>query len=86
MLFRSRNTPKLTFAQGSRGTINMELTLDTTATGEPVTTYTGALLDLMKIDSELPDANTKRIVVNAEAVREKLKAIVEDEDLRRYIL
>ena len=37
----------------------MELTLDTTATGEPVTTYTSALLDLMKIDSELPDANTK---------------------------
>ena len=35
---------------------------------------------------ELPDGGTKRIVVNAEAVREKLKAIVEDEDLRRYIL
>ena len=35
---------------------------------------------------ELPDGTTKRIVVNAEAVREKLKAIVEDEDLRKYIL
>ncbi|PYP76706.1 MAG: HslU--HslV peptidase ATPase subunit [Gemmatimonadetes bacterium] len=35
---------------------------------------------------ELPDGVTKRIVVNAEVVREKLKAIVEDEDLRRYIL
>jgi ATP-dependent HslUV protease ATP-binding subunit HslU len=35
---------------------------------------------------DLPDAGTKRVVVNAEAVREKLKAIVEDEDLRRYIL
>ncbi|HEU4722560.1 MAG TPA: ATP-dependent protease ATPase subunit HslU [Gemmatimonadaceae bacterium] len=35
---------------------------------------------------ELPDGGTKRIVVNAEVVREKLKAIVEDEDLRRYIL
>jgi ATP-dependent HslUV protease ATP-binding subunit HslU len=35
---------------------------------------------------DLPDAGAKRIVVNAEAVREKLKAIVEDEDLRRYIL
>src|SRR5262249_36569519 len=27
-----RNTPKLTFSQGSPGTISMELTLDTTAT------------------------------------------------------
>jgi len=35
---------------------------------------------------DLPDAGSKRIVVNADAVREKLKAIVEDEDLRRYIL
>jgi ATP-dependent HslUV protease ATP-binding subunit HslU len=35
---------------------------------------------------DLPDGTTKRIVVNAEVVREKLKAIVEDEDLRRYIL
>ncbi|MEP6991776.1 MAG: ATP-dependent protease ATPase subunit HslU [bacterium] len=35
---------------------------------------------------DLPDGGEKRIVVNAEAVREKLKAIVEDEDLRKYIL
>ena len=35
---------------------------------------------------DLPDTTIKRIVVNADAVREKLKAIVEDEDLRKYIL
>ena len=35
---------------------------------------------------DLPDVADKRIVVNAEIVREKLKAIVEDEDLRKYIL
>ncbi len=35
---------------------------------------------------ELPDGGEKRIVVDAQAVREKLKAIVEDEDLRKYIL
>jgi ATP-dependent HslUV protease ATP-binding subunit HslU len=35
---------------------------------------------------ELPDGATKRIVVDAAAVREKLRAIVEDEDLRKYIL
>jgi ATP-dependent HslUV protease ATP-binding subunit HslU len=34
----------------------------------------------------LPDQAEKRIVVDAAAVREKLKAIVEDEDLRKYIL
>jgi len=35
---------------------------------------------------DLPDATITRIVVDADAVREKLKAIVEDEDLRKYIL
>jgi ATP-dependent HslUV protease ATP-binding subunit HslU len=35
---------------------------------------------------ELPDSGVKRIVVDAEAVRVKLKSIVEDEDLRKYIL
>jgi ATP-dependent HslUV protease ATP-binding subunit HslU len=35
---------------------------------------------------DLPDVANKRIVVDAEIVREKLKAIVEDEDLRKYIL
>jgi ATP-dependent HslUV protease ATP-binding subunit HslU len=34
----------------------------------------------------LPDQEQKHIVVDAAAVREKLKAIVEDEDLRKYIL
>jgi len=35
---------------------------------------------------DLPDVVDKRIVVNGDLVREKLKAIVEDEDLRKYIL
>ena len=35
---------------------------------------------------DLPDTSITRIVVDAVAVREKLKAIVEDEDLRKYIL
>jgi ATP-dependent HslUV protease ATP-binding subunit HslU len=35
---------------------------------------------------DLPDVGDKKIVVNAAVVREKLKAIVEDEDLRKYIL
>ena len=35
---------------------------------------------------ELPDGGEKKVVVDAARVREKLKAIVEDEDLRKYIL
>ena len=35
---------------------------------------------------DLPDVGEKKIVVNAAVVREKLKAIAEDEDLRKYIL
>jgi len=35
---------------------------------------------------ELPDYPTKQIVFNAESVRERLSKIVDDEDLRRYIL
>jgi len=35
---------------------------------------------------ELPDYPTKQIVFNADAVRDKLEKIVDDEDLRRYIL
>jgi ATP-dependent HslUV protease ATP-binding subunit HslU len=35
---------------------------------------------------DLPDRGTGSITMNAEAVRNRLKAIVEDEDLRKYIL
>jgi len=35
---------------------------------------------------ELPDGVTGRIVVDPPMVRERLKAIAEDEDLRKYIL
>jgi ATP-dependent protease HslVU (ClpYQ) ATPase subunit len=35
---------------------------------------------------ELPDRGAEPIEVNAALVVERLKAIVEDEDLRRYIL
>jgi ATP-dependent HslUV protease ATP-binding subunit HslU len=35
---------------------------------------------------ELPDRGKEAILVDGNVVRERLKAIVEDEDLRRYIL
>jgi ATP-dependent HslUV protease ATP-binding subunit HslU len=35
---------------------------------------------------ELPDRGTDSIAINSAVVRDRLKAIVEDEDLRKYIL
>jgi ATP-dependent HslUV protease ATP-binding subunit HslU len=35
---------------------------------------------------ELPDRGTDPVVVDATMVRDRLKAIVDDEDLRKYIL
>jgi ATP-dependent HslUV protease ATP-binding subunit HslU len=35
---------------------------------------------------DLPDRGTEKIAVSADVVRDRLKAIVEDEDLRKYIL
>jgi ATP-dependent HslUV protease ATP-binding subunit HslU len=35
---------------------------------------------------DLPDRGTAKILVDAKVVRERLKSIVEDEDLRKYIL
>jgi ATP-dependent HslUV protease ATP-binding subunit HslU len=34
----------------------------------------------------LPDQKMERVVIDAQAVRDRLKDIVDDEDLRRYIL
>ncbi|HEU0079680.1 MAG TPA: ATP-dependent protease ATPase subunit HslU, partial [Longimicrobiaceae bacterium] len=41
---------------------------------------------LEEILFDLPDATEKNIVIGADTVADRLKAIVEDEDLRRYIL
>jgi ATP-dependent HslUV protease ATP-binding subunit HslU len=35
---------------------------------------------------DLPEMEQKEIKINAETVRNRLKQIVEDEDLRKYIL
>jgi Contractile injection system tube protein/LysM domain len=50
---KGRNAPEMRFQGGQPGTLSITLTFDTTATGEDVTTYTGALLDLMKVDPGL---------------------------------
>jgi ATP-dependent HslUV protease ATP-binding subunit HslU len=41
---------------------------------------------LEEILFDLPDVEEKQIVIDANRVRDRLKSIVEDEDLRRYIL
>jgi ATP-dependent HslUV protease ATP-binding subunit HslU len=35
---------------------------------------------------DLPDRGTAKILIDGAVVRERLKSIVDDEDLRRYIL
>jgi ATP-dependent HslUV protease ATP-binding subunit HslU len=42
------------------------------------------LLDDILFD--LPDSGAERIVIGPDNVRERLRAILEDEDLRKYIL
>jgi hypothetical protein len=55
---KGKNTPKLRFQQGSSGTMTLALTLDTTDSGEPVTTHTEELLNLTKVDPSVRGANS----------------------------
>lgn len=54
------NAPKLRFQAGQSATLSMSLLLDTTDTGTDVTQYTSQLLELMKVDSSLPGADSNR--------------------------
>jgi nucleoid-associated protein YgaU len=54
------NAPKLTFQGGQSGTLKMKLTLDTTASGSPVTEATDKLLGLLKVNPALPGADPAR--------------------------
>jgi nucleoid-associated protein YgaU len=54
------NTPELRFQSGQPGTLTLSLTLDTTDSGEEVTTYTDQLLDLMKVDPALKGSDKQR--------------------------
>ena len=82
-----KDAPKLVFKQGQSGTLAMTLMFDTTDTGQPVTTYTTKLLDLMKVDADLgesvdPNSKTGRppwvrfhwgLMVSFKAVLKSLK-------------
>lgn len=49
-----RATPDLYFTGGTPGELSMALLFDTTHEGTPVTRYTSALLDLLRVDPDLP--------------------------------
>lgn len=48
------NAPTMSFRSGGAATLDLELMLDTTDTGDPVTTYTNQLLKLTEINDALP--------------------------------
>ena len=49
-------------------------------------TFKPAITEMEEYLFDLPDRGTAKIQVDGSVVRERLKAIVEDEDLRKYIL
>jgi len=55
-----KSSPTLRFAGGSGGSFSLSLVFDTTNTGQPVTTYTTKLLNLMKVDTSLPGYDKTR--------------------------
>lgn len=57
---KGRNAPRLRFQSGGSGALDLNLVIDTTADGSPVTDRTNALLDLMKIDKSLASSDGKR--------------------------
>lgn len=54
------NAPALRFQGGQSGTLALSLTLDSTATGRPVTDQTDKLLDLLKVDPSLSGSDPQR--------------------------
>ncbi len=55
-----KDAPGVNFLGGSSGTLDVDLTLDTTDTGKPVTDYTDQILELMKVGSFPKDSKNTR--------------------------
>lgn len=49
-----KGVPTLTYGGATGGSLSLNLTFDTTDTGQPVTQHTNKLLQLMEIDTTLP--------------------------------
>lgn len=54
------DAPAKQFQSGDSASLSMELTFDTTGTGKSVATYTSQLLDLVRIDRDLPSYNPQQ--------------------------
>jgi nucleoid-associated protein YgaU len=54
------NAPALRFQAGQSATLALTLMFDTTRTGTDVTRYTSKLLDLLKVDPDLPSSDRGR--------------------------
>ncbi|WP_031077805.1 CIS tube protein [Streptomyces sp. NRRL S-118] len=54
------NAPALRFQAGQSATLTLTLMFDTTRTGTDVTRYTSRLLDLLKVDPDLPSSDRGR--------------------------
>jgi len=54
-----QNVPKLKFNQGQPGTMSLNLTFDTTDTGDPVTVSTNKLLALLSVQQGLKDTDSQ---------------------------
>jgi LysM repeat protein len=52
-----KGVPTLSYEGANSGTMSLELTFDTTATGKPVTDHTSKILALMEVDPNLPGTN-----------------------------
>ncbi len=52
-----RGVPQVHYRGADSGSMSVSLTFDTTATGDPVTKFTGKIMGLLDIDPALPDTD-----------------------------
>src|SRR5205814_6168226 len=57
---KGRNAPEQRFQSGQAATLSLSLTFDTTHDGSDVTIHTTKLLNLMKVDPDLPGGDRGR--------------------------
>ncbi len=56
---RGQNAPELTFDGGGSSSLDLDLTFDTSETGDSVTAHTDLILKLMEVNDSLPSASAK---------------------------
>jgi nucleoid-associated protein YgaU len=85
---KGKNAPELRFQAGQSATLTLTLMFDTTDKGEPVTSHTDKLLNLMKVNPSAPGSDRNRNQARPPAVEflwgktKSFKAIVERMQIR----